>query len=78
MNEEESGGKLLINAWIRFDVYRQQIVNLMRELELSELNQKFTIKSEADVRKRLSEAQLLLDKMLKELGAPAPKPTSVI
>mgnify|MGYP007042433666 CR=1 FL=1 len=73
MSEE----KLFVSAWLRFDIYRQQVIALMRELELSELNQRYTIRSEADVRKRLSDAALLLDKMLKELGPPSKPPTNV-
>jgi len=75
MSEEADS---FFKAWASFEYMRAQAVELLKQLELSELNLRFNLKKQEDLCHRLSQIASLIAKMEKLVGPMPAKSASVV
>lgn len=75
-SEDESGTRGLIGSWFLFEGLRKEMETKIHDLELSNLNLHYSVRTEAEFRDKLKQIRILHDKIEILLGPP--KETSTV
>ncbi|MGA8856729.1 MAG: hypothetical protein WB643_06125 [Candidatus Bathyarchaeia archaeon] len=66
----------LIGSWLEFEALRKQMESKIHDLELSNFNLHYSVRSEAEFRQKLKEIRTLLEKIDGLIGAPSKEPST--